>query len=97
MKNLEKVNYKGFIWPLVVGIVLWLITPWRPSGLSLQAWEMFAIFVATIAACITKPLPMMATTLIAVVIATLTGIFNMKEVAAGFGNSTSWMVAMCMF
>ena len=40
---------------------------------------------------------MMATTLIAVVIATLTGIFNMKEVAAGFGNSTSWMVAMCMF
>ena len=63
----------------------------------MPAWHLFAIFVATIAACITKPLPMMATTLIAVVIATLTGIFNMKEVAAGFGNSTSWMVAMCMF
>ena len=36
MKHLEKVNYKGFIWPLVVGIVLWLITPWRPSGLNAQ-------------------------------------------------------------
>ena len=34
MKTLEKVNYKGFIWPLAVGIVLWLITPWRPGGLS---------------------------------------------------------------
>ncbi|CDA27329.1 dASS family divalent anion:sodium (Na+) symporter [Lactobacillus amylovorus CAG:719] len=27
MKYLERVNYKGFIWPLVMGIVLWLITP----------------------------------------------------------------------
>lgn len=24
MKNLEKVNYRGFIWPVIVGVILWL-------------------------------------------------------------------------
>ena len=52
MKTLEKVNYKGFILPVVIGAILWLLTPVRPGGLSVQAWEMFAIFVATIVGCI---------------------------------------------
>lgn len=94
---LDKFQWKKWILPLVIGIILWLVTPLKPAEISVPAWHLFAIFVATIAACITKPLPMMATTLIAIVIATLTGIFNMQEVAAGFGNSTAWMVAMCMF
>lgn len=94
---LDKFQWKKWILPLAIGIILWLLTPLKPAEINVDAWHLFAIFVATIIACITKPLPMMATTLIAVVVATLTGIFNMKEVAAGFGNSTAWMVAMCMF
>lgn len=94
---LDKFQWKKWGLPLVIGIVLWLLTPLKPADISIPAWHLFVIFVAMIAACITKPLPMMAVTLIAVVIATVTGIFNMKEVAAGFGNSTAWMVAMCMF
>ena len=94
---LDKFQWKKWILPFAIGIILWLVTPLKPGEINVPAWHLFAIFVATIAACITKPLPMMATTLIAVVIATLTGIFSMQEVAAGFGNSTAWMVAMCMF
>lgn len=94
---LDKFQWKKWLLPVAIGIVLWLLTPFKPTDISVPAWHLFAIFIATIIACITKPLPMMATTLIAVIIATLTGIFNMKEVAAGFGNSTAWMVAMCMF
>lgn len=94
---LDKFQWKKWILPLLIGIILWLLTPFKPAEINVAAWHLFAIFVAMIAACITKPLPMMATTLIAVVIATLVGIFNMKEVAAGFGNATAWMVAMCMF
>ncbi|CCI86926.1 DASS family sodium-coupled anion symporter [Lactobacillus gigeriorum] len=94
---LDKFQWKKWLLPVAIGIVLWLLTPFRPTDISVPAWHLFAIFIATIIACITKPLPMMTTTLIAVIIATLTGIFNMKEVAAGFGNSTAWMVAMCMF
>ena len=90
-------KWKGFILPLVVGLAIWLLTPLKPVGISVLAWHMFAIFVATIIGCITQPLPMMGITLIGITIATVSGIFTMDEVAAGFGNSTSWMVAMCMF
>ena len=94
---LDKIQWKKWVLPLAIGIVLWLLTPLKPAAINVQAWHLFAIFIATIIACVTKPLPMMATTIIAVVIATLTGIFKMEEVTAGFGNSTAWMVAMCMF
>lgn len=94
---LDKFQWKKWILPLAVGIILWLVTPFKPAAISVPAWHLFAIFIATIIACVTKPLPMMATTLIAIIIATVTGIFKMKEVAAGFGNPTAWMVAMCMF
>ena len=94
---LDKFQWKKWVLPIAVGIILWLVTPFKPAAISVPAWHLFAIFIATIIACVTKPLPMMATTLIAITIATLTGIFKMKEVAAGFGNSTAWMVAMCMF
>lgn len=106
MKTLEKVNYKGFIWPLIVGIILWLITPWRPSGLTPQAWEMFAIFVATIVGCITKPLPIGGTTLTGLVVTVLVGLAPMKDIVnnkgvvvnqgvlSSFGNSAAWLIAM---
>lgn len=94
---LDKFEWKKWILPVAIGIILWVLTPFRPTAINIQAWHLFAIFIATIIACVTKPLPMMATTIIAIVIATLTGIFKMDEVTAGFGNSTAWMVAMCMF
>lgn len=94
---LDKFQWKKWVLPLAVGIILWLLTPLKPGAISVPAWHLFAIFIATIIACVTKPLPMMAVTIIAIVVATLTGIFKMDEVAAGFGNSTAWMVAMCMF
>ncbi|WP_318766413.1 DASS family sodium-coupled anion symporter [Lactiplantibacillus carotarum] len=94
---LENVKWKSFILPLLIGLGLWLLTPLKPVAISVIAWHLFAIFVATIVACITKPLPMMATTLTGITVATVLKVFTMDEVAAGFGNSTAWMVAMCMF
>lgn len=94
---LSKINWKGWIIPLILGIVIWLLTPFKPTEISISAWHMFAIFVATIASCVTKPMPMMATTLIGITVSMLLGLIKMDEVVAGFGNSTAWMVAMCMF
>lgn len=106
MKTLEKVNYKGFILPIIVGAVLWCLIPIRPAGLSAQAWEMFAIFVATIVGCITKPLPIGGTTLIGLIVTVLVGLAPIKnevnpktgEINAGilsaFSNSASWLIAM---
>lgn len=61
---LAKVNWKGFILPVIIGCVLWIITPFRPAAITPIAWHLFALFIATIVACITKPLPMVGSTLV---------------------------------
>ena len=62
---LEKVNYKGFVWPLIVGIALFLLTPFKPATITVAGWHMFALFLATIIACITKPLPIAGVAIVA--------------------------------
>jgi DASS family divalent anion:Na+ symporter len=102
---LSKVNYKGFIWPLVIGILLWLATPLKPVTISVAGWHMFALFLATIIACITKPLPIAGVAIIAYVIMVGTQIVPMGSVMKGnvivqkgalsaFADSTPWTIAM---
>ncbi|WP_145471746.1 anion permease [Staphylococcus pettenkoferi] len=94
---MEKINYKKFILPVVVGIILWLITPIRPEGLSSDAWHMFAIFVATIIGCITQPLPIGAVAMIGFTLTVLTGKVDIDPAVKGFGNSSIWLIAMAFF
>lgn len=75
--TLEKLNYRKFILPIVVGLIIWLLSPFKPAGVSLVAWHMFAIFVATIIGCITQPLPIGAVAIIGFTITVLTGTFKM--------------------
>lgn len=46
--GLAKFKAKAWAWPLVIGLILWFCGPIRPAGVSMAAWHMFAIFVATI-------------------------------------------------
>lgn len=94
---LKKINYRKFLWPVVIGLVLWFLAPLRPAALSIAAWRMFAIFVATIVGCITQPLPIGAVAIIGFVAATLTEIVDINTAVAGFGNSSIWLIAMAFF
>ncbi|WP_251517417.1 MULTISPECIES: anion permease [Staphylococcus] len=93
----KDINYKKFIVPIVVGIILWLLTPIRPAGLDVTAWHMFAIFVATIIGCITQPLPIGAVAMIGFSLTVLTGTVKTDTAMAGFGNSSIWLIAMAFF
>lgn len=101
----SKVNYRGFVIPLIVGIVLWLLTPMKPAAISVTGWHMFSLFLATIIACITKPLPIAGVALISYVIMIGTQIVPMASVTKGnvvvqqgalsaFADSTPWTIAM---
>ncbi|GAY75546.1 2-oxoglutarate-malate translocator [Sporolactobacillus inulinus] len=41
--TLEKISYKKFLIPVLVGVILWLLTPIKPAAVSPAAWHMFAI------------------------------------------------------
>ncbi|WP_350342237.1 DASS family sodium-coupled anion symporter [Limosilactobacillus fermentum] len=97
MKNLEKVNYRGFIWPVIVGVILWLLTPMKPAAVPVAGWHMFALFVGTIIACITRPLPIGGVSILTFALTVLTGTLPMDKAILGFGNSSIWMIAMAFF
>ena len=95
MKN--TVKYRKFILPIVVGLLIWALTPIKPEAVDPTAWYMFAIFVATIIACITQPMPIGAVSIIGFTIMVLVGIVDMKTAVAGFGNNSIWLIAMAFF
>lgn len=97
MKSLEKVDYKKFIVPVIVGLIIWFATPLRPVAISVAGWHMFALFVATIIACITQPLPIGAVSIIAFALVVLTKTVPMEKAIVGFGNASIWLIAMAFF
>ncbi len=94
MKSFEKVKYQNFILPIIVGLVFWLTTNFRPEGVTVNAWHMLAIFIATIIGCITLPLPIAGVTLIGFTIMIGVGLSPIDEALGAFGNSSAWLIAM---
>ncbi|MCI2773876.1 anion permease [Staphylococcus petrasii] len=93
----NSVQYKKFILPVVIGVILALITPFRPEALSMQAWLMFAIFVATIVGCITQPMSIGAVSILGFTLTVLVGVVDTKTAVQGFGNPSIWLIAMAFF
>lgn len=105
MKTLEKINYRKFIFPLLFGLIFWFTTPIRPAGVTVQAWHMLAIFIATIVGCITLPIAISGVTLIGFTLTICLGlapladkVVNGKLVTKGainaFANASAWLIVM---
>lgn len=94
-------QWQGLLISILIGLGIYL-SP-IPDGLTLKAWGMLALFVATIVAIIAKAMPMGAATLVALVISGVTGLTPIKagkeEVAmlSGFSNATIWLIGIAMF
>jgi divalent anion:Na+ symporter, DASS family len=84
-----------FILPIAIGAILWFIPV--PEGLSDKAWQMFAIFVATIAGIILAPLPMSAVAIVDATVATLLGIIPFSAIVASTGTDLVWLVMLAFF
>ena len=80
---------------VLVGAVIWLVP--APAGVQPRAWQLLAIFVATMVGIVLRPLPMGAVALIAVAVAVLSGTLTIAEATAGFGNTVVWLVVAAFF
>jgi DASS family divalent anion:Na+ symporter len=80
---------------LGIGVIIWFMPP--PEGVTLEAWHLLAIFVATIVGIITKPLPMGAVAIIGVAATALTGTLKIGDALSGFGNNTVWLIGVAFF
>ena len=82
---------------LAIGGAIWFLVP-VPAGVNPQAWQLLALFVATIAAIIGKALPIGAIGVVSIALVALTGVTNEKPSAAisdalsGFSNPLIWLI-----
>jgi len=49
------VKWNRLLIVLIIGLIIWFIPP--PDAINLNAWHLFALFVATIAGFILQPIP----------------------------------------
>jgi L-tartrate/succinate antiporter len=82
--------------PIVIGGAVFLMP--TPEGLTANAWNFFALFLATIAGVIFEPIPGGAIGLLGVLLATVFGLVrpgtaqSTAWALSGFSNSTVWLV-----
>jgi DASS family divalent anion:Na+ symporter len=81
--------------PLVLGAMLWFLP--APAGLDLKAWQMFAVFVATIAGVITAPVPMSVVAIIGATAATLLDLITFNDVVKATGTDLVWLILLAFF
>ena len=77
------------ILPLAICLLIWSLPV--PVGVSVQAWHLLAIFLATIVSFITKPLPMGASAIVALAIALVSNTLTIEQGLSGFSSTTSWL------
>ncbi|MDZ7723293.1 MAG: SLC13 family permease [candidate division KSB1 bacterium] len=97
MKTDEKSKTMWWRWivPLGVGLVIWFIP--HPQEVDTAAWHLLAVFVATIAGIMTKPLPMGAIAIIGITATVLTGTLSISQSLSGFSNRVIWLIVMAFF
>jgi divalent anion:Na+ symporter, DASS family len=78
-----------------VGILIWALP--RPDAVDPRAWRLLAIFVATVAGIIAKPLPMGAMAVAGLAAALATRTLTITEALSGFANATVWLVVSAFF
>lgn len=76
---------------LFLFLILWFIFP-TPSGVTVQGWHLFIIFVLTILGLIIKPLPMGAMAFTAIAVVVITGTLSLKMTLSSFSSSIVWLI-----
>ncbi|KAL9273472.1 Dicarboxylate transporter 1, chloroplastic-like protein [Drosera capensis] len=92
---LQGAALKPLLASLVTGIVLWLVP--TPAGLTRPAWQLLSIFLATIIAIITQPLPLGACALLGLGASVLTKTLPFSAAFSAFGDPIPWLIALAFF
>lgn len=79
---------------LLVGAIIWFAPV--PEGVTVVAWHLAAVFIATVVGFILQPLPIGAVAFIAITVSTLSGLLKVGDALSGYGNSTIWLI-VCAF
>jgi DASS family divalent anion:Na+ symporter len=78
--------------PFALCFGIWLAPV--PAGLTVQAWDLFAVFVAAIASVLVGAFPLLTSTMLAVAAVVITGTITPAQAFAGFANASVLLVVI---
>lgn len=84
-----------------LALLIWFVVP-VPEGVSVNAWHLLALFVATVVAIIGKVMPIGALAILAITLVAITGVTNdspsgaIKDALSGFSNSLIWLIGIAI-
>lgn len=89
------VNFGPLVLTVLVGVAIWFAPV--PEGVDPKAWQLLAIFVATIVGIISKPLPMGAVAMAGMMATAVTGTLTIGQSLSGFSNTVIWLIVLAFF
>ena len=84
-------------WAAVVGIGLAIAMIPRPAGVTVESWNLLAVFVATVAGLTLQPLPGGAMVLLGVGASVILGVQPIDTALSGYGDPIVWLVLAAFF
>ena len=78
-----------WVTPLGLAAVIWLMPH---AGFTPRQWGLLCLYVSTVCALITRPIPPGALILIAATSGTILKLFTVQDALAGYGNVTVWLI-----
>lgn len=77
---------------LAMALTIWFAPV--PTGLSIQAWHLFAIFITTIVCIVVKPLPMGAVAVLSIATCVFTRTLTIDQTLSSFNSRTIWLIVI---
>jgi DASS family divalent anion:Na+ symporter len=90
------VNHRALRWIAVLATAALILAAPRPDGITPHAWQLLAIFAATIVGSIARPVPAGAIVFLGVCTIALFNVMTPKEALAGYSDPIVWLV-LCAF
>lgn len=81
---------------VAVGVIVRFFVP-RPPEISLQAWQLLAIFLSTIAGLVLSPLPVGAWAFIGLTTSVITNTLPFAVAFSAFNNEVIWLIVISFF
>lgn len=86
---------KPLLASIATGVIIWFLPV--PEGVTRSAWQLLAIFLATIVGIITQPLPLGAVALLGLGASVLTKTLTFAAAFSAFGDPIPWLIALAFF
>lgn len=84
-------------WLIVLGVAIGILLVPVPSGITPLSWRLLAIFAATIAGSILRPIPGEAIVLLGVSAVAIFGVLPIGEALGGYADPIVWLVLAAFF